>query len=129
MSGCHSGGGSDKVEAANDAESTGGPRDYASDTNATDLVGFVRDKNQAGKLENVPISHHTGAQLMAFPFQTMAPTKSVKRARSVQIMNMHVPTFAASKCQYRGTIEMIIPIPENIKYSMLETIISACWVS
>ena len=66
---------------------------------------------------------------MAFPFQTMVPTKSVKRARRVQIMNMHVPTFAASKCQYRGTREMIIPIPENIKYSMLETIISACWVS
>ena len=44
-------------------------------------------------------------------------------------MNMHVPTFSASKCQYRGMTEMIIPTPDNIKYSTLEGIISVCRVS
>ena len=60
---------------------------------------------------------------MAFPFQTMAPTKSTESVSAVQIMYAHVPTFPASKCQYRGTTVAIIPIGENIKNAMLLAII------
>jgi len=44
---------------------------------------------------------------------------------AVQIMNMHVPTFHDSKCQYRGTSESIIAIPEKTVYAVLEAVILA----
>ena len=74
MSCCYGGSGSDKVEAANDAENACRQRDHDSDLDANNWVKF-RDANRTGQQGNAPMSHHTGAQLMAFPFQTMVPTK------------------------------------------------------
>ena len=65
---------------------------------------------------------------MAFPFQTMVPTNSMARMIAVQTMYAHVPTFVASKCQTRGTRDMIIPIPAHGKNSMLVRSILVRWV-
>jgi len=72
---------------------------------------------------NVPISHHTGAQLIAFPFHTIESTNETRQASAVQIMYMHVPTFQASRCQYRGVTARKNPIPEKTENTVLEAVI------
>ena len=62
---------------------------------------------------------------MAFPFQMIESTKWTRQPSAVQIMNMEVPTFQASKCQYRGTTERMNPIPENTENAVVEAIIPA----
>jgi len=44
-------------------------------------------------------------------------------------MNMHVPTFHDSKCQYKGTTESTIAIPENTENAVVEAVILARCVS
>lgn len=73
--GCHSSRGSDIIETADDAEITSGPCDGDGELNAGGYRESVRDKNHLKECSNVPISHHTGAQLMAFPFHKMESTK------------------------------------------------------
>ena len=48
------------------------------------------------------ISHQTGAQLIALSFQTIEFTNQHSEAAAVQIMNEHVPTFHAWRCQGSG---------------------------
>ena len=48
------------------------------------------------------ISHQTGAQLIALSFQTIEFMNQLSEATAVQIMNEHVPTFHAWRCQGRG---------------------------
>jgi hypothetical protein len=124
-SGCHSGGGSDIVEAANDAESAGRPCNPNSDLNANACMKLVRDRNRVKRCANILISHHTGAQLMAFPLHKIESTKWTRQASDVQIMYMQVPTFQASKCQYRGTTERTNPIPENTVNAVLDAAMSS----
>ena len=123
LSGCHIGYGSDGVEAAHDTETTSGPGDHSSYSNATNWMWMVRGRNRVGEYANALISQYTGAQSRAFPFQTTAPTSSIQSMSAVQIMYMHVPTFPASKCQYRGTRVASIPSGEIIKKRMLVAII------
>ena len=78
---------------------------------------------------NVPISHHTGAQLIAFPLQIIEFTKWTRQASAVQSMNMQVPTFHDSRCHQRGTIEMMIPIPENTVNAVFKAVIPSRLVS
>jgi hypothetical protein len=73
---------------------------------------------------NVLISHHTGAQLMAFPLHMMESTKWTRQPRAVQTMYIHVPTFHDSKCHHKGTREMTTPIPEKTVNTVFETVIS-----
>ena len=124
-SGRHSGRGSDIVETANDAESGGRPCDANADLDANSCIKFVNDRNQVEERINVPISHHAGAQLMAFPLHTIESTKWTRQASAVQIMYIHVPTFHDSKCQYKGTTERTNPIPENTVNAVLEAVILA----
>ena len=62
---------------------------------------------------------------MLFPFQMIESTKWTRKPSAVQIMNMQVPAFQASKCQYRGTTERTNPIPENTENAVVEAVISA----
>ena len=66
---------------------------------------------------------------MAFPFQTIESTKWTRQASAVQTMYMQVPTFQASKCQYRGTTARMNPIPENTENTVVEAVIPVRWVS
>jgi len=92
-------------------------------------IRFLRDKNQMEKCVNVQISHHTGAQLTVFPLHIMESTQCTRQVSAVQIMNTHVPTFRASRCQVRGMSEMMNPIPENTVNTVLEAVILARCVS
>ena len=56
---------------------------------------------------------------MVFPFHTIESTNWTRQASAVQIMYMHVPTFRAFKCQYRGTTERMNPIPANTENTVV----------
>jgi hypothetical protein len=53
----------------------------------------------------------------------------MRHAIAVQIMYAQVPTFQASKCQYRGTTERMNPIAANTVNAVLEAVMLARGVS
>jgi hypothetical protein len=65
------------------------------------------------------ISHHTGAQLIAFPFQIMELMKKFKQPRPVQNMYRQVPVFHASKCQGNGMAQSTKPMKANAEKTSL----------
>jgi hypothetical protein len=67
------------------------------------------------KMKDVQISHHTGAQLIAFPFHTMELTNMFRQPRPVQNMYRHVPVFQASRCQGKGTTQARKPRNANVE--------------
>ena len=123
LSSCHSSRGSDVVETANDAENAGGPCDGNGDFDANSCISWSEARTEQRNVYSQK-SHHAGAQLMAFPFQTIESTKWTRQASAVQTMYMQVPTFQASKCQYRGTTARMNPIPENTENTVVEAVIS-----
>jgi len=62
---------------------------------------------------------------MVFSSHTIEFTKKTMQMSADQIMNMHVPTFRDSRCQYSGMIESRIAIPEKTEYVVLAAVISA----
>ena len=125
----HRGRGSDVVEAADNAETASGQCDGRTDQDAISWIRSVRDENRIEAVANVLMSHHTGAQLITFPLHTIEFTNRTVHMIAVQIMNMHVPTFHDSKCQYKGTTESMIAIPEKTVNTVLEAVILARCVS
>lgn len=91
------------------------------------LIHFVRSENLGKGYANIPISHHTGAQLMALPFHTMESTKNTRQANAVQIKYMLVPTcaFHDCRCHHSGTTERKKPIPENTVNAVFDAVILA----
>ena len=65
--------------------------------------------------KDAQISHHTGAQLIAFPFHTMELMNTFRQPRPVQNMYRHVPVFQASRCQGKGTTQATKPRNANVE--------------
>ena len=63
--------------------------------------------------------------MIVFPFQTIEPTNWTRQPSAVQIMYMHVPTFRAFRCQYRGMSTRTNPNPANTENTVMEAVISA----
>ena len=52
--------------------------------------------NRNKKDGDVPISHHTGAQLVTLSFHTMELIERMRHPKHVQIIYMHTPVFHAT---------------------------------